>query len=119
MSHISSSSITSSEQAAIDSLLGLPTTPGGQALIKTGPNTFANGAISGGGFTKLTPTETPNGVITVFTFGAASSQPTFIISDNAIIQATSKSGTVNWTWNNGAKKATMTIPPQDDIVGIQ
>lgn len=74
---------------------------------------------SGGGFTTLSPTETPNGSLTVFTFSAATSQPTFIVSDNAMMQAITKSGTVNWAWNNGAKQATMTIPPVDDIIGIQ
>lgn len=78
-------------------------------------------SVSGatGAFTVLQPTETPNGVLTVFTFATATGQPQFVISDNAMQQATTKSGTVNWTWNNGALQATMTIPPQDDIVAIQ
>lgn len=74
---------------------------------------------SGGGFTVLQPTETPNGVRTTFTFASATSQPTFIVSDNAMMQATAKSGTVNWTWNSGSLVATMTIAPVDDIVAIQ
>ncbi len=73
----------------------------------------------GGGFTTLQPTETPNGTLTVFTFPTSTGQPTFIVEDNAMMQAVTKSGTVNWTWNNGLQQATMTIPPQDDIVGIQ
>ena len=73
----------------------------------------------GGGFTVLQPTETPDGSRKVFTFAAATGQPTFIVSDNATMQATTKSGTVNWTWNAGTLQATMTIPPQDDIVAIQ
>lgn len=76
-------------------------------------------ATGGGGFTVLQPTETPNGSRTVFTFSTATSQPTFIVSDNAMTQAVTKSGTVNWTWNSGTLQATMTIPPNDDIVGIQ
>lgn len=74
---------------------------------------------SSGSFSVRIPTETPNGVRTVFTFSTSTAQPTFIVSDNAMMQATTKSGTVNWTWNAGLKQATMTIPPQDDIVGIQ
>lgn len=91
-------------------------------MLRVDPNTgrlLVSGTGGGGGFTVLQPTETPNGVRTVFTFSAAVSQPTFIVSDNAMMQATSKSGTVNWTWNSGASQATMTIPPNDDIVGIQ
>jgi hypothetical protein len=72
----------------------------------------------GGGFTALTATETPNGVLTIFTFAAAAAKPSFIIIDNTITQATTKAGTVNWTWNVGAKQATFTIPPNDDVVGI-
>lgn len=85
----------------------------------------ADGSVSvsatggGGGFTTLAPTETPNGSLQVFTFPSATAKPTFIISDNAMMQATTKSGTVNWTWNAGLKQATMTIAPQDDIVAIQ
>lgn len=75
--------------------------------------------VGGGGFTTLLPTETPNGSLTVFTFSLATAQPSFIVSDNAMMQATTKSGTVNWTWNNGTKKATMTIPPSDDIIAIK
>lgn len=73
---------------------------------------------SGSGFTQLASTETPNGTLTVFTFAAATAQPSFIISDSAMMKATTKSGTVNWTWNAGAKQATMTIPPNEDITAI-
>lgn len=71
-----------------------------------------------GGFTTLTPTETPNSSLTVFTFAAATAKPTFIVADNVIMSPTTKSGTINWTWNVGLKQATMTIAPQDDILGI-
>lgn len=80
---------------------------------------LVSGTGGGGGFTVLQPTETPNGVRTVFTLSTATGQPTFVISDNAMMQATSKAGTVNWTWNGGTLQVTMTIPPQDDLVGIQ
>lgn len=72
----------------------------------------------GSGFTELTATETPNGSTTVFTFAAAASQPSYVVSDNVWMKATSKAGTVNWTWNNGTKKATMTVPPVDDLYAI-
>lgn len=72
----------------------------------------------GSGFTQLSATETPDGAITVFTFAAASAQPSFIIVDNVWMKATTKSGAVNWTWNAGAKQATLTIPPNEDIVGV-
>lgn len=75
-------------------------------------------ATGGGGFTTLLPTETPNGSLQTFTFSAATAKPSFIISDNAMMRATAKNGDVNWTWNSGAKQATMTIPPTDDIVGV-
>lgn len=92
-------------------------------MIRVDPSTgrvlVSSSGGGGGGFTTLAPTETPNGIRTVFTFATATSQPTFIVSDNAMMQATTKSGTVNWTWNSGSKQATMTIPPIDDIVGIQ
>ncbi len=69
----------------------------------------------------LTPTETPNGNIKVFTFVAAIAQPSFLVIDNALVRATSKSGTVNWTWNQGATQATLvgSPPPSDDIVALQ
>lgn len=75
-------------------------------------------AASSSGSTPLVATETPNGVLTVFTFTTATAKPSYIFSDNVRLAATSKAGTVNWTWNNGTKKATMTIPPNDDIEGI-
>lgn len=75
-------------------------------------------SASGSSSSYLTATQTPNGVITVFTFAAATAQPSAIVSDNVIMRATTGAGTVNWTWNNGLKQATMTIPPQDEIFGI-
>lgn len=76
-------------------------------------------SASGGGFTTLLATETPDGSRTVFTFPSATAKPTFIISDNAQQRSVTSSGTVNWTWDNAAHQATMTIPPQDDIIGIK
>lgn len=72
-------------------------------------------AGGGAGLTELTATETPNGNLTVFTFAAATAQPTYIVSDNVWMKATSKAGSVNWTWSAGTLKATLTIPPTDEI----
>lgn len=72
----------------------------------------------GGSFTVLTATEVPDGNITVFTFPAATAQPTFIISDNAQMRPTTSSGVVNWTWDNILKQALMTVSPNEDIVAI-
>lgn len=90
-------------------------------MLRVDPNTgrLLISNSGGAGFTTLLPTETPNGARTTFTFATATGQPTFIVSDNALMQATTKSGTINWTWNGGLTQATMTIPPQDDIIGIQ
>lgn len=90
----------------------------GQFLKWDGVQWVPGTAAAGGGFTTLTATETPNGTLKVFTFSGASAQPSFIISDNVMMQATTKAGTVNWTWSSGPKQATMTIAPIDDILGI-
>ena len=89
------------------------------ATVSDGGAGTADVVISGSGLTVLTATETPNGVLTVFTFSGASAQPSFIIIDNAFTRATTKSGTVNWTWNNGTKKATLTVPPADEIFALE
>ena len=73
-------------------------------------------AFSGAGFTTLTATETPNGVLTVFTFASATAKPSYIISDNVWLKPISKAGTVNWTWLG--TEATLTIPPLDDCWGV-
>lgn len=74
---------------------------------------------SSGGLTEISATETPNGVITVFTFPSATAQPSFIISDNVMMKATTASGTVNWTWNSGTLQATLTIAPTNDIRALE
>lgn len=95
----------------------------GSINFKTGFSVALNGqgidvSVSGGGFTTLIPTETPNGVRAVFTLPSATAKPSFVISDGVWMQATAKDGTVNWTWNSGTKKSTMTIPPTDDLLGV-
>lgn len=78
----------------------------------------ADAKFSTAGLTQLASTETPNGVITVFTFSTATAKPSFLVVDNVFQKATSKAGTVNWTWSAGPKQATLTIAPVDDIYGI-
>lgn len=72
----------------------------------------------GGGLTALSSTEVPDESTTVFTFPLAPAQPSYLIVDNVWMRATTKSGTVNWTWNAGAKQATLSVPPMDEILGI-
>lgn len=72
----------------------------------------------GGGLTPLLPTETPDGSRKTFTLSTASAKPSYIISDGVWMQATSKAGTVNWTWNNGTDVVSMAVAPQDDLLGI-
>lgn len=104
-----------------------PYVHGGGDTVKAGTNVTVTrnpdgsttiSASGGSGFTELTATETPNGSTTVFTFAAATAQPSYIVSDNVWMKATSKAGSVNWTWNAGAKKATMAVPPADDMFAI-
>lgn len=75
-------------------------------------------ASGGSGFTTLDATETPDGNITVFTFSLASAKPTYIVADGVWTKATGKNGQVNWTWNAGAKKATMNVAPLSDIYAV-
>jgi hypothetical protein len=73
---------------------------------------------SSGGFTTLDATETPNGSTTAFTFASATAKPSYLVVDNVWMKATSKAGTVNWTWNSGTTVATLTLPAQDDIFAV-
>lgn len=99
---------------------------GGGDVVVAGSNVtitrLTNGqrqiSASSGSLTTLAATETPNSVLTVFTFASAAAQPSYIRADNVWMKATSASGTVNWTWNAGAKQATMAVAPQDDIEAI-
>lgn len=75
-------------------------------------------AVTSSGFTELSATETPNGSLKVFTFSSASAQPSYVVVDNVWMKATSKAGTVNWTYASGTKKVTLTIPANDDIFAI-
>lgn len=67
------------------------------------------------GIIQLDADETPDGVVTVFTFSTAIAEPAFVVVDGLMLRATSASGTVNWTWDGGLLQATMTVPPQDDV----
>jgi len=65
--------------------------------------------------TTLPATGTVNGINTVFTF---TQLPTFIVSDNVMLQSTPATGPDNWTWNGGLLQATMAQAPTSDIIGI-
>lgn len=75
-------------------------------------------ASAGGGFSTLAATETPDGIIKVFTFSGASAKPSFLVVDNVWMRDTTALGTVNWTWDNGTKKATLSITPVDEVFAI-
>ena len=75
-------------------------------------------ASGGGGFTTLTPTQVPNGTITVFTFPTASAQPSLINRDGTLTPAVAQSGAVYWTWSAGLKQATMSLPPSDILLAV-
>lgn len=72
----------------------------------------------GGGFTKLTATGTRNGSNTVFTFTTAT-QPSFIVSDGVWLTNIDDNGSTQWTWNSGAMTATMVVPPNVSLFGVQ
>ncbi len=86
--------------------------------VTNGLHTLTFTASGGSGFSQLSATETPNGTIKVFTFSAATAQPSFLVVDGVWMQATTASGTVNWTWASGPKQATLTIPANDDIYAV-
>lgn len=88
------------------------------ATLSRSPDGVVTVAISSNGFTELDPTETPDGSTTVFTFSGASAKPSYVVADNVWLKATSKAGTVNWTWSSGTKQATLTIPPNDECFAV-
>lgn len=81
-----------------------------------GRSTIAS--TGGGGFSTLDATETPDGINVVFTFSTASAKPSYIVADGVWTKATGKNGQVNWTWNAGAKQATLNVAPISDIYAI-
>lgn len=97
---------------------GGDTVAAGSGVTITLTNGVKTISASGGSFSTLSATETPNGSRTVFTFSLATAQPSYLVVDNVWMKATTASGTVNWTWNSGAKQATLTVPAQDDIWGL-
>jgi hypothetical protein len=90
----------------------------GAPTVTTGANGVLHLDFPSAGVTELAATETPDGSTTVFTFAAASAQPRYIVADNVWQKATTKSGTINWTWNSGTKQTTLSVTPQDDIYAI-
>lgn len=97
---------------------GGDTVVAGTGVTITQTNGIKTISASVGGITTLAATETPNGTNTIFTFATATSQPSFLLVDNVWQRATTKSGTVNWTWAAGPKQATLTIPPADEILAV-
>lgn len=87
-------------------------------ITKLADGSYRITSTGGSGFSTLAATEAPNGNLKVFTFSTASAQPTYLVVDNVWMKAMSAGGTTNWTWNNGTKKATLTVSAQDDIWGV-
>ena len=67
----------------------------------------------GGSFTILSATGTVNGTNAVFGF---TSEPSVVVSDGAMYQATDNNSNVQWSWDGA--NVTMTIPPQSAIFGL-
>lgn len=86
--------------------------------VVNGLHTLTFSSTGGSGFTQLDATETPNGNLTTFTFADASAQPSFLVVDNVWMKATTATGSTNWTWDSGAKQATLSIPASDDIWAV-
>ena len=86
--------------------------------VVNGLHTITIASTGGSGFTQLSATETPDGSRTQFTFATATAQPSFIVMDNVWMKPTTATGGINWTWNNGTKVATMSVPAVDDIWAV-
>lgn len=111
-------SLLSSGSLKVQSAQALNFKGSGAPTVTIGSNGVTNLDFSGGGFSKLAATETPDGNILVFTFATASVQPSFLIIDGVWSEATNPDSSVNWTWNAGLKQATLAIPPNKSIKGI-
>ena len=110
MSNVVSASdpLTSTEIGLVSGLNSLPVTPNGQAIAKTGTNTFANVSTSGGGgsggFAFETPSGTINGVNATFT---VTHVPAFIvINSNLYFQ------------NNGYTLSGLTLTIDPSIIPV-
>jgi hypothetical protein len=113
MSNVVSASnpLTSTEIGLVAGLNALAVTPNGQAIAKTGTNTFANISASGGA-TLLTSTDTPNGVITNFHFAT---QPTLIFTDQGVWA----NNAIGFSWTAGSPGyATLPVAPTAWVYGI-
>jgi hypothetical protein len=87
--------------------------------VALNPAGYIDITAASSGFTRLAPTQTPNGSRTVFTFATATAQPSYVVSDHALMPATDEDGvTVNWTWSQTNKQVTMTIPPNNGLFGV-
>jgi hypothetical protein len=78
----------------------------------------ANFAALNTAITPQLPEEAVDGSRTVFTFSTLTSQPRFVVSDNAQMQAVTSRGNVNWTWNQSTLQVTMMVTPQDDLCAL-
>jgi hypothetical protein len=105
--------LTSTEIGLVSGLNSLPITPNGQAIAKTGANTFANVSTSGTGGSGYQAPLTGNvdGINQTFTWATA---PNVIVQDNAgtPLQKVEQGGQINWT---GTTTTVMTIPPNTSI----
>lgn len=73
-------------------------------------------ATGGGGFTVLPATGVVNAVNPTFGF---TQEPSYIVSDGAWYTPLDSNGGTQWTWDAGTSEATMVIPPQTSIFGVQ
>lgn len=92
---------------------GIPSLTAGSniTLTRKSDGGFTVSSSGGSGFTELPATGTVNGNNTAFTFTV---KPSYIVTDGVFIKENK-----GWTWNSGTLTATLTIPPTDDIYGIQ
>lgn len=91
---------------------------GKQVVVNAQGDGLTFGTGTGSSLTTLEASEIPNGNINTFTFLGATVQPNFILIDGAMTRAVSRSGVVNWTWNMGAKQATLATYPAEDVLAV-
>lgn len=77
-----------------------------------GDITISNDSVTG---TVLDATGTVNSNNTAFIF---TKKPSLIVTDGTPYRETNKLGETIWTWDAGTLTATLTIPPQSDVYGL-
>lgn len=104
----------------VPTLIGVSSADGQTPLrVYVNPATHRVLVDNGGGssgITVLVATGAVNGTNAAFTF---TKEPSYIVSDHGWYAPINSNGTTNWTWNAGTLTATMTIPPTEDIFGVQ